>query len=94
MRSVNVPTLVEGICNIIKVACGNSHSIALGSDGVAYTWGQAFYGALGVASGNSVQNIPHPQRVDLESLFDVSAGGRHSFFVTNDARVYCCGDAN
>jgi len=47
-----------------------------------------------VASGNSVQNIPTPQRVELDSLFDVSAGGRHSFFVTNDARVYCCGDAN
>ncbi len=55
-----MPTLVEGICNIVKVVCGNSHSIALGSDGVAYTWGQAFYGALGVASGNSVQNIPNP----------------------------------
>ncbi len=54
VRSVNVPTLVEGICNIVKVACGNSHTIALGSDGIAYTWGQAFYGALGVSSGNSV----------------------------------------
>ena len=39
VRSVNVPTLVEGICNIVKVACGNSHTIALGSDGIAYTWG-------------------------------------------------------
>lgn len=91
---MNVPTLVEGICNIVKVSCGNSHTIALGSDGIAYTWGQAFYGALGVASGNSVQNIPTPQRVELDSLFDVSAGGRHSFFVTSDARVYGCGDAN
>ena len=60
VSSVNVPTLVEGICNIVKVSCGNSHSIALGSDGIAYTWGQAFYGALGVASGNSVQSIPTP----------------------------------
>jgi alpha-tubulin suppressor-like RCC1 family protein len=56
VRSVNVPTLVEGICNIVKVACGNSHTIALGSDGSAYTWGQAFYGALGVVGGNSIQN--------------------------------------
>jgi len=38
-RSVNVPTLVEGICNIVKVVCGNAHTLALGCDGVAYSWG-------------------------------------------------------
>ena len=30
LRSVNVPTLVDGICNIQKVAAGNAHTIALG----------------------------------------------------------------
>ena len=39
VRSVNVPTLVDGICNITKVSAGNSHSMALGVDGSAYTWG-------------------------------------------------------
>lgn len=39
IKSVNVPTLVDGICNIIKVSAGNSHTIALGADGSAYTWG-------------------------------------------------------
>lgn len=48
MRSVNVPTLVDGISNISKVAVGNAHSLALGADGSVYSWGQAFYGALGL----------------------------------------------
>jgi alpha-tubulin suppressor-like RCC1 family protein len=39
LRSVNVPTLVDGICNIVKVSAGNAHSVALGDDGVAYSWG-------------------------------------------------------
>ena len=39
MRSVNVPTLVDGISNVVKVACGNAHTLALGHDGVAYSWG-------------------------------------------------------
>lgn len=60
VRSVNVPTLVEGICNIVKVTCGNSHTIALGSDGSAFTWGQAFYGALGIVNGSSVHNQSTP----------------------------------
>jgi alpha-tubulin suppressor-like RCC1 family protein len=33
IRSVNVPTLVEGICNIQKISCGNAHTLALGTDG-------------------------------------------------------------
>jgi alpha-tubulin suppressor-like RCC1 family protein len=53
MRSVNVPTLVDGISNISKVAVGNAHSLALGTDGSVYSWGQAFYGALGLQSNNS-----------------------------------------
>lgn len=47
LRSANVPTLVEGICNISKICTGNAHTVALGADGSAYTWGQSFYGALG-----------------------------------------------
>jgi alpha-tubulin suppressor-like RCC1 family protein len=53
LRSVNVPTLVDGICNIVKVSAGNAHSVALGDDGNAYSWGPSFYGALGLASGKS-----------------------------------------
>ena len=56
IRSVNVPTLVEGINNVVKVSCGNSHTIALVNDGSAFTWGQAFYGALGIQNSSSVQN--------------------------------------
>jgi len=51
LRSTNVPTLVNGICNIVKVGAGNAHTVALGADGVAYSWGQSFYGALGLNSG-------------------------------------------
>ena len=54
IRSVNVPTLVEGINNVVKVSCGNSHTIALVNGGSAFTWGQAFYGALGIQSSSSV----------------------------------------
>jgi alpha-tubulin suppressor-like RCC1 family protein len=39
IRSVNVPTLVEGLCNIVKVSVGNSHTLALGADGATFSWG-------------------------------------------------------
>ena len=34
-----VPTLVEGIFNIDKVSCGMSHTLAVSSNGTAYSWG-------------------------------------------------------
>ena len=39
MRSCNVPTLVDGISGIKKVACGTSHTLALSDDGQVYAWG-------------------------------------------------------
>ena len=53
VRSVNVPTLVDGISGIVKVSAGNSHTLALSEEGTAYSWGQAFYGALGLAKTGS-----------------------------------------
>jgi X-linked retinitis pigmentosa GTPase regulator len=39
MKHSNVPCLVEGLVNIVKVACGMSHTLAINKDGVAYSWG-------------------------------------------------------
>ena len=49
MRSVNVPTLVGDLSGVTKVQCGSQHSVALTESGEVYTWGQAFYGQLGLA---------------------------------------------
>ena len=110
-RICNVPTLVDGICNIKKVACGSAHTLALGEDGTVYSWGQAFYGALGLTtveqdsnSGQSpkktqIENAYTPQQIPSEvfndrGVKDIEAGSRHSIFVTEDNRVFGCGDAN
>ncbi len=94
IRSVNVPTLVEGLCNIVKVSVGNSHTLALGADGAAYSWGQAFYGALGLQPSNSTYSQSSPQQIKIENVREISAGGKHSFFLTQNMRVLCCGDGS
>lgn len=48
IQNSNVPCLVDGLENIVKVSCGLGHSLALNEEGTVYTWGQAFYGALGL----------------------------------------------
>jgi len=39
LKSSNVPCLVESIENIVKVACGMSHTLAISHKGEAYAWG-------------------------------------------------------
>ena len=92
----NVPTLVDGISGIKKVACGTSHTLALSDDGQVYAWGQAFYGALGLdpndlslknKKGNSLDNCYSPVMLpassfNSEAVKNLEAGSRHSIFVT------------
>ena len=108
MRSCNVPTLVDGISGIKKVACGTSHTLALSDDGQVYAWGQAFYGALGIdpndqtiknKRGNSLDNCYSPVMLPAssfngEAVKNLEAGSRHSIFVTTQNRVFGSGDAN
>jgi X-linked retinitis pigmentosa GTPase regulator len=68
----NVPTLVDGLYGIKKVSCGLSHTLAVSTEGSVYSWGQSFYGALGIGMGSSSSNLENyssPQLVSaLESV--------------------------
>ena len=64
-RICKVPTLVDGIQNIVKVSCGTSHTLALSADGRVFAWGQSFYGALGITEQRSEQdNSPKPMVIN------------------------------
>ncbi|PIA62479.1 hypothetical protein AQUCO_00200470v1 [Aquilegia coerulea] len=80
---------------ISYIACGGAHVIALSkNDGKVLTWGRGTSGQLGHGNQN---NCLYPLSVNsLESFFisHVSAGWNHSGFVSNDGRVFTCGDGS
>jgi alpha-tubulin suppressor-like RCC1 family protein len=43
--------------NIVKIACGHNHTIALDDKGAAFTWGNGNYGKLGhkVGAGSGLK---------------------------------------
>jgi alpha-tubulin suppressor-like RCC1 family protein len=44
-----IPIEIKGLaCKIVKVACGEQHTLALTLRGQVYSWGQARYGQLGI----------------------------------------------
>ena len=77
---------VSDINNIISVAAGYSHALALTADGAVYSWGRNSRGQLGIGS-QEAQNAP--QRVyGLDSgVAAVAAGGNISFALLDDGTV-------
>ncbi|XP_060103372.1 probable E3 ubiquitin-protein ligase HERC4 [Heteronotia binoei] len=81
-----------GNTQIVQLACGDHHSMALSKGGQLFTWGQNEYGQLGVGRERSSAREPQPVQV-LEGipLAKIAAGGSHSMAVSLSGSVYSWG---
>ena len=64
----NTPVQVDGISNVIAIAGGYWHTVALESDGTVWTWGNNTYGQLGDGT-NTDRNTP----VQVDGISNVIA---------------------
>ena len=89
------PTKVKGIDgsgyldNIEAIAAGETHNIALASDGSVVTWGSNSYGQLG-----DVTNFNHYHPFLLMSFTDVQSiatGASHNIVIKKDSSVWSWG---
>ncbi|GLD53525.1 RCC1 and BTB domain-containing protein 2-like protein [Lates japonicus] len=62
---------LQGV-NIIQVACGYAHTLALTDEGFVYAWGANSYGQLGTGN-KSNQALPTPINTDKERMVEVAA---------------------
>ncbi|MEK0305975.1 InlB B-repeat-containing protein, partial [Bifidobacterium sp. IMAU50988] len=84
-----------GVDKWIRASAGNYHSMAIGSDGNLYTWGENKYGQLGRDTGSSKQDnnpgmVAKPAGVD--KWIQASAGNYHSMAIGSDGNLYSWGD--
>jgi alpha-tubulin suppressor-like RCC1 family protein len=89
-----VPTLVDALqgIEIIDIACGYDHSLALSSIGSLYSWGNGGYGQLG--AGDSSSCIPTPELINSlsgQQIVSISAGEYHSICITAVGSVFSWG---
>ena len=96
-KRVCLPKRVEGLLKVqvIDVACGLAHSLALSDSGEVWAWGNGGNGRLGLGD---MQDRPKPTLVrtsDHDSLNTlvrrVAAGAFHSVAVLEDGRCYSWG---
>ncbi|MCD1260078.1 S8 family serine peptidase [Paenibacillus athensensis] len=82
-------TQVSNLSNIVAVAAGESHSLALQGDGTVWAWGGNSEGALG--DGTTTDRAVPMQVVGLPSAVAISAGGTYSLALATDGSVWAWG---
>ena len=92
-----VQSLAENsqIAKVANVSCGAYHTVINTLSGDVFSWGQASYGAVGIAT--TAGNLYEPQQVLFEenavssSIVSISAGTKHTLFLDGFGKVYSCG---
>ncbi|RBP98766.1 RCC1 domain-containing protein, partial [Bifidobacterium xylocopae] len=75
-----------------QISAGYWHSLAIGSDGNTYAWGNNQYGQLGDGTTTN-SNIPVRVHTPAGVHFtQVSAGGFHSLAIDDDGHAYSWGE--
>ena len=84
--------MVPILKNIVQVACGVDHVLALSSTGRLYSWGNGQQLQLGrrVVERTRFTNLV-PREFGLKSIRAIGAGSYHSFAISTTGKVYAWG---
>ncbi|XP_038648917.1 probable E3 ubiquitin-protein ligase HERC3 [Scyliorhinus canicula] len=89
--SIMKPQVLKSLSekNIIQVACGNNHSLALSKDGQLFVWGQNTCGQLGIDTKGASQPVPQcVTSLTGMPVAQITAGGGHSFALSLSGAVF------
>ena len=89
-RKVDQFIKVPGLDNIVMIASGDSHNMALKADGTVYTWGFNLYKELGVNSNSNY--VGEPTKVsNLKDIRYIAGGKGYSLAIDREGNTYVCG---
>jgi alpha-tubulin suppressor-like RCC1 family protein len=86
---VETPTQVPGLFDIVAIAGGGNHSLALRVDGTVWAWGTNMDGQIGNGTTDS-GGIP-ARVLGLAGVVAIAAGGAHSIALRDDETVWAWG---
>jgi alpha-tubulin suppressor-like RCC1 family protein len=88
--SRNTPAQVPGLTDVVAVAAGDRHSLALKADGTVWGWGNNLSGQLGNGTWQPYHYTP-VKALNLTDVEAVTAGDSHSMAVKRDGTVWTWG---
>ncbi|WP_269798947.1 RCC1 domain-containing protein [Caldicellulosiruptor acetigenus] len=84
-----VPVQVEGLKDVVAIAAGRYHSLALKKDGTVWAWGENSTGQLGnETSGKDKYSYVPVQVKGIKDVLAISAGSYHSLALKKDGTVW------
>jgi alpha-tubulin suppressor-like RCC1 family protein len=95
--SVTVPTFfsadfIPTISNAVQGSLGAQHSLVLRNDGAVWSFGYGEYGQLGLGTFPTEQDIPTLTPYLTGKIAYVSAGTKHSLYLTTTGQILATGD--
>ncbi|MEM8982278.1 MAG: PKD domain-containing protein [Pseudomonadota bacterium] len=87
---IQTPTRVP-IGDVVKLAIGREHVLALSGSGAVYGWGQAQFRRLGSGRDVPDREIRLPELAQFDSFVDIAAARDLSFMVNGNGRVFYYG---
>ena len=86
------PIRVGNLANVVTVAAGWDHSLALTRDGSVYAWGSRSHGQVGDGVRKTGSPLASPVEISgLPKIRAIAAGGHHSLALSEDGTVYAWG---
>eukprot|EP00929_Paragymnodinium_shiwhaense_P030762 TRINITY_DN17377_c0_g1_i1.p1 TRINITY_DN17377_c0_g1~~TRINITY_DN17377_c0_g1_i1.p1 ORF type:complete len:1888 (-),score=508.37 TRINITY_DN17377_c0_g1_i1:111-5774(-) len=91
-KSMNTPTPVVGMTDVVQVAAGEDHSMCRLQSGALCTWGSAEGGKLGHGASMTSGCVQVPRLVDFsEQALIVRCAAQHSCIVNQSGQVFSFG---
>lgn len=81
------PVTAVGLSDIVKVAGGSMHSVALKADGTVWVWGRNSYGNLGQGTQDAAAHSTPAQVPGLTGVIDIATGRDHVLALHADGTV-------
>ncbi|MCD7948507.1 MAG: InlB B-repeat-containing protein [Oscillospiraceae bacterium] len=92
----NVKAAAVGDVSVTAIATGKHHTLALDSTGHVWSWGQNYFGQLGLGyrtTGEDINNVTTPQLIsglsDVEAI--AASYNSHSLALTSNGTLYAWG---
>ena len=87
------PTLISNDNNIVKIAFGSRHALALTDNGKIYVFGDNRWGQLGLGDNNDHNDIYTLKSLEnFNNIIEVATGDCHSLILMNTGQVYSFGN--
>ena len=95
-KSLSTPRLVEDLlaAEVVHLAIGTAHMVAVTSEAAVYTWGNGDRGQLGLPGGVRLTSAPLRAPLPSDSIRPVRAfaGPNASLVLSEAGRLFACGD--